>query len=159
MSQLFASGGQSTGASASSSALPINIQGWFPLGLTGLSPCSPRDSSPTPQFESMDCLVLNLLDAPTLICIHDYWKNHSSDFTDLVRKVMSLLFNTLCSFVLVFLPRSKCLLISWLYAPSTVILEPKKIKSKLLRQWGNQTNCHGLKKNNVLFKNHLTKCM
>ena len=36
MSQLFASGGQSTGASASASVLPINIQGWFPLGLTGL---------------------------------------------------------------------------------------------------------------------------
>ena len=102
-------GGQSTEAPASESALPINIQGWFPLGLTGLSPCSPRDSSPAPQFESMDCLVLNLLDAPTLIRIHDYWKNHSFDFTDLVRKVMSLLFNTLCSFVLVFLPRSKCL--------------------------------------------------
>ena len=37
MSQLFASGGQSTWTSASASALPINIQGWFPLGLTGLT--------------------------------------------------------------------------------------------------------------------------
>ena len=36
MSQFFASGGQSTGASASASVLPVNIQGWFPLGLTGL---------------------------------------------------------------------------------------------------------------------------
>ena len=36
MSQLFASGGQSVGASASASILPMNIQGWFPLGLTGL---------------------------------------------------------------------------------------------------------------------------
>ena len=36
MSQLFASGGQSIGASASTSVLPMNIQGWFPLGLTGL---------------------------------------------------------------------------------------------------------------------------
>ena len=36
MRRLFASGGQSTGASASTSALPINIPGWFPLGLTGL---------------------------------------------------------------------------------------------------------------------------
>ena len=36
MSQLFASGGQSTGASASASVIPMNIQGWFPLGLTGL---------------------------------------------------------------------------------------------------------------------------
>ena len=46
-----------------------------------------------------------------------------------VGKVMSLLFNMLSRFVIVFLPRSKCLLISWLQSPSTVILEPKKIKS------------------------------
>ena len=44
-------------------------------------------------------------------------------------KVTSLLFNTLFRFVIAFLPRSKCLLISWLQSPSTVILEPKKIKS------------------------------
>ena len=43
--------------------------------------------------------------------------------------MMSLLLNTLFSFVIAFLPRSKCLLISWLQAPSAVILEPKKIKS------------------------------
>ena len=45
-----------------------------------------------------------------------------------VGKVMSLLFNTLCRFVIAFLPRSKRLLISWLQSPSAVILEPKKIK-------------------------------
>ena len=45
-----------------------------------------------------------------------------------VGKVMSLLFNTLSRLVIVFLPRSKCLLISWLQSPSAVILEPKKIK-------------------------------
>ena len=44
-------------------------------------------------------------------------------------KVMSLLFNMLPRFVTAFLPRSKHLLISWLQSPSTVILEPKKIKS------------------------------
>ena len=42
---------------------------------------------------------------------------------------MSLLFNMLSRFVIAFLPRSKCLLISWLQSPSAVILEPKKIKS------------------------------
>ena len=47
----------------------------------------------------------------------------------LVGKVMSLLFNMLSRFVIAFLPRSKCLLISWLQSPSTVILELKKIKS------------------------------
>ena len=47
-----------------------------------------------------------------------------------VSKVMSLLLNTLSRFVIAFLPRSNCLLISWLQSPSTVILEPKKIKSE-----------------------------
>ena len=46
-----------------------------------------------------------------------------------VDKVMSLLFNMLSMFVTVLLPRSKCLLISWLKSPSAVILEPRKIKS------------------------------
>ena len=46
-----------------------------------------------------------------------------------VGKVMSLFFNILSWFVLAFLPRDKCLLISWLQSPSTVFLEPKKIKS------------------------------
>ena len=44
-------------------------------------------------------------------------------------KVMSLLFNMLSRLVITFLPRSKCLLNSWLQSPSAVILEPKKIKS------------------------------
>ena len=46
-----------------------------------------------------------------------------------VGKVMSLLFNMLSRFIVAFLPRSKCLLISWLQSPFAVILEPKKIKS------------------------------
>ena len=46
-----------------------------------------------------------------------------------VSKVMSLLFNMLSMFVIAFLPRSKCLLISWLQSPSVMILEPKKIKT------------------------------
>ena len=46
-----------------------------------------------------------------------------------VGKVMSLLFNMLSQLVITFLPRSKCLLISWLHSPSAVILEPQKVKS------------------------------
>ena len=46
-----------------------------------------------------------------------------------VNKIMSLLFNTLSRLIMVFLLRSKCLLISWLQSSSTMILEPKKIKS------------------------------
>ena len=50
-------------------------------GLVG-SPCSPRDSqesSPTPQFKSINSLALSYLYSPTFTCIHDYWKNHSFD--------------------------------------------------------------------------------
>ena len=60
--------------------------------------------------------------------MHDYWKNHNFDYADFVGKVMSLLFSMLARLVIVFLPRSKGLLISWLQSLFTVILEPKKIK-------------------------------
>ena len=56
MCRLFASGGQSIGASASASVLPVNIRGWFPLGLTGLISFLSRnsqESSPAPQFENI----------------------------------------------------------------------------------------------------------
>ena len=46
-----------------------------------------------------------------------------------VSKIMSLLFNMLSRFVIAFLPRNKCLLISWLQSPYSLILEPKKMKS------------------------------
>ena len=49
-----------------------------------------------------------------------------------VGKVMSLLFNMLSRLVTTFLPRSKCLLISWLQSPSAVIMEPRKIKSAIV---------------------------
>ena len=52
-----------------------------------------------------------------------------------VSKVMSLIFNTMPRFVITFLPRSKCLLISWLQSPSTVILEPTKIKFITVHFW------------------------
>ena len=46
------------------------------------SPCSPRDSqesSPTPQFKSINSMTLSFLYSPTLTSLHDYWKNHSFD--------------------------------------------------------------------------------
>ena len=61
-----------------------------------------------------------------LTTIHDYWKNHSFDYIwTFVSKVMSLLFNTL-TFVIAFLPKSKCLLISWLQSLSEVIFGPQE---------------------------------
>ena len=56
-------------------------------------------------------------------------KTKASSRWTLVGKVMSLLFNMLSRLVIAFVPRSKCLLISWLQPPSAVVLEPKKIKS------------------------------
>ena len=68
ITQFFTSGGQSIGVSASASVLSMNIQDWFPLGLTGWSPCTPRDpqeSSPTPQFKSINSSALSFLYGPT----------------------------------------------------------------------------------------------
>ena len=82
LSQFLASGGQSIGVSASASGFPMNIQDWFPLGLTGRSPWYTRgsqESSPTPQFKSINSLALSFLYSPSLTSIHDYWKNHSFD--------------------------------------------------------------------------------
>ena len=77
--QLFTSGGQSIGASASTSLLPMDTQNWYPLGLVG-SPYSPKDSqesSPTPEFKSINSSALSSFSSPTLTSIHDYWKKHS----------------------------------------------------------------------------------
>ena len=83
------------------------------------------ESSPTQQFKSINSSVLSFLYSPTVIYIHGYWKNWRWTF---VGKVMSVLFNMLSRLVIVFLPRSRYLLISWWQSPSAVILELPKIK-------------------------------
>ena len=78
MSQFFASGSQRIGVSASASILPINIQDWFPLGLTAwISLQGTLKSSPRPWFKTINSSALSFLYSPTLTSIHDYWKNHS----------------------------------------------------------------------------------
>ena len=80
--QLFAWGGQSTGVSVLASFLPKNTQSWSPSEWTGWSPCSPRDSqesSPTPQFKSINSSALSFLHSATLTSIHDHWKHQSLD--------------------------------------------------------------------------------
>ena len=70
MSQLFASGGQSIRVSTSTSVLPMNTQDWSPLGWTGwisLQSTGLQESSPTPQFKSINSLGLSFLYSPTLI--------------------------------------------------------------------------------------------
>ena len=129
MSQLFTSGGQSIRASASSSVLPMNIQCWFPSGLISL-----------PSKGTLKSLLQHhILKASILWCSaffmvqlsHPYRKKQSFDCMTFVSKVMSLLCNILSRFVIAFPLRNKCLLISWLQSPSTVILKFKKIKNKI----------------------------
>ena len=78
VSQFFTADGQSIGVSASALILPMNIQDWFPLGLTG-DFLVVQGISPTPQFKSINTSALSFLYSPTLTSIHDYWKNHSFD--------------------------------------------------------------------------------
>ena len=63
-------------------------------------------SSPTPQFKSINSLVLSFLYSPTLTYIHDYWKTIALTKWTFVGKVMSLLFNILSRLCIAFLPRS-----------------------------------------------------
>ena len=82
VSQFFASGGQSIGVSTLASGLPMNIQDWFPLGLTGwiswLSKGLPRVFSNT-TVQKHQFFSAQFLYSPTLTSIHDYWKNHNFD--------------------------------------------------------------------------------
>ena len=70
-------------SSVSASVLPMNIQDWSPLGLSGLISLQPkglsRVFSPTPQFKSINSSALSLLHSPTFTSIHDHRKNHSLD--------------------------------------------------------------------------------
>ena len=120
-------GGQNTGVWALTSVLPVNTQDRFPLDELVGSPCSQRDSqesSPTPQFKSINCSVLSPLYSPTLTSIHHHWKTIALTRQTFVGKVISLLYNILSKLVIIFLPRSKRLLISWLQTQFAVILEP-----------------------------------
>ena len=131
MSQFFASGDQSIGASASASVLPMNIQDRFPVGLTGwislqskgLSRIFSNTTVQKHQFFSAQPSLWSSSHIHTLLL----GKSIALTRWIFVAQLMSLLFNKLSRFVIVFLLRSKSLFISWLQSPSAVILEPKKI--------------------------------
>ena len=75
MSQLFTSGGQSIGVSALASFLPKKSQGWSPSEWTGWISQQSKglsESSPTPQFKSINSSALSFIYSPNLISIHDY---------------------------------------------------------------------------------------
>ena len=108
MSQFFTSGGQNIRVSASATVLPM--KDWSPLGWTGWISLQSKGlsrvfSNTTVQKHQFFGAQFSF--SPTLTSIHDYWKNHSLDYIDIVGKVMSLLFNMLFRLVIAFLPRSK----------------------------------------------------
>ena len=118
---------QSIGVSTSALVLPI--QGWFSLGFPFLA-----------VKGIFKCILQHHNSKASVLWCSVFFKVHLSHpylttgktialtRWTFVGKVMSLLFNMLSKFVIAFLPRSKCLLISWLQSPSAVVLEPKKIK-------------------------------
>ena len=136
VSWLFISGGQSIGALASTSVPPMNIHGWFPLGLTGLIFLQSKALSRVfPQYHNSKASIPRFSVFFIVQLSHPFIatgkKKHSFDFVKpwtFVGKVISLLFNILSRFVIAILPRSKCVLILWLQSLSTLILEPKKMK-------------------------------
>ena len=84
--EFFPSGGQSIGASASASVLPMNIQGWFCWGLTGLISLQSKGLSrvfSSTRIQKHQYLGPSLLYGPTLTSICDFWKNHSFNYVDL----------------------------------------------------------------------------
>ena len=75
------------------SVLPMNIQDWFPLGLTGLISLLSKGLSgvfSSTTIQSINSSALSLLYGPTLTSVHDYWKNHRCDYTDLCWQVSCL---------------------------------------------------------------------
>ena len=160
MSQFFALGGQSIGVSASASVLPMNIQGWFPLGwtgwitllYTGLLRVFSNTTVKEHQFFStqLSFIIVQLS--------HPYTttgKTIALTRRTFVGKVVSLLFNTRSRLVIAFLPRSKCLLISWQQSPSAVILEQVSHSSHCFPfylPWSDGTGCCDLCFLNVEFE-------
>ena len=79
ISRLLASGGQTVGASASGSDLLVNIQDWFPLGLTGLMSLQSKGLKSLLQHHSSKASILQCSAFFIVQLLHDYWKNHSFD--------------------------------------------------------------------------------
>ena len=138
---------------------PMSIQGWSPLGWTGLisllSKGLSRVFSSTMVwkhqfFSAPPCLWSN---SPVCTCL---LKNHSFDYMGFVCKVMSLFFNILSRFVIVFLPKSKLFhgyshYLQWLW-------NPRKEKHcqcfyflPIYLSWSDKTGCHDLNFLNVEF--------
>ena len=153
MSQFFTSGGQSFGVSVLTSVLPVNIQDWFPLGLTGDLFAVQGTLKNLLQHHSAKVRILQCSAFFIVLQSHPYMtvgKTIALTRWTFIGKVTSLLFNMLSRLVIAFLPRSKCLLISWLQLPYVVILEPpNKVFLcfhcfPIYLPWSDGTRCHDL---------------
>ena len=140
MSQVFLSGGQNIGVSASISVLPMNIQDWLPLGWTSWISLQSKGllrdfSNTTIQKHQFFGAQLSLQKKKLSHPYMTTGKTIALTRWTYVGKLLlfNMLFNILkicylicCLIVITFLPRSKCLLISWQQSPAAVILEPPK---------------------------------
>ena len=159
MNQLYASDGQNIAVSASASILAMNIQDWFPLGLTGLISLQSKGIKSLLQHHGSKAPILWCSAFFIVQLSYPYMttrKTIALTRQTFVDKVMSLLFNMLSRLVIIFLPRSKHLLISWLQSPSAVILKPQENKAShcfhcfpIYFPWSDGTRCHDLSFLNV----------
>ena len=129
VSWLFASTGQSIGASAS--VLPKNNQGWFPLGMTGLNSLQSKGLSRFLHHHNWKASIIQHIAFFIVQLSHLYLTIGKKPYFwltiwNFISKGTFLLFHLPSRFVIIFLPRSMGLLISWLQLPSVVILEPNK---------------------------------
>ena len=153
MNQLFASGGQSIGASASASVLPMNIQGWFPLGLTGLISLQSRGLTKVLQHYNLKVSILQHSAFFMVQLSHLYMitgKTTVMTTATFICKVMSLIFNMMSRFVIAFLPRSSC---SYLMATVTIYSDFRAQEEEICHcfhifslglPWNDGAGCHDL---------------
>ena len=154
------------GVSGSASVLPMNTQDWFPLGLTGWIFLQAKGLSTVysnTTVKKHQCFGAQLSLLRLLVQLSYPYMTTGKTITltrqTFVGKIMSLLFNMLSRLAITFLPRSKCLLISWLQSPSAVILEAPQNKVwycfhcfpcfPIYFPWSDGTRCHDLRFLNV----------
>ena len=123
----------------------MNIQGWYSLGLTGLT--SLQSKGLWRVFYNTTVQKYQFFGAQLSLMVQHWHQYMTTGKTiawiiwTFVGKVMSLLFNMLSRFVIAFLRRRKCLLVSWLQSPSSEILEPRKRKSAAVSTFSSSI-CH-----------------
>ena len=167
MSKSITSASQSIGVSVSTSVLPMNIQGWFPLGWTGwislLSKGFSRVfSNATVQNHQFFGTQLSLYKVQLSHLYMTTGKTIALTRWAFVGKVMFLLFKVLFRLAIAFLPRNEHLSISWLQSPSVLILETPQNKLShcfpcfpIYLPWSDGTRCHDLKFLNVEFQTYI----